>query len=103
MGEGVLAMDRGAYHHYIWRCYLIEKTHGLARVQNQQDVLIEVLDVHFIENFGEIFRMNDLCVLDLEKVLSAMTIHINEEFSALITLQSLRLRESRIVPTPYKI
>ena len=99
--QGMLAVDRGAYHYYIWGSHLIEKTHCLTSVQDQKDVLVEVFEVHFIEDLGEVFRMNDLRVLDFKEVLSAMPIHVDKQFSALIPLQPFRLWESRIVPTSY--
>ena len=44
-----------------------------------------------MEDLGEILRVDHLCVLNLEEVLSTMTIHVDEYLRPLITLESLRL------------
>ena len=59
--------------------------------------------MHFIKDFGEVLGMNDLCVLDFEKVLPTMTIHIYEEFGALIPLHSFPLRHSCVIPAPDQV
>lgn len=78
VGEGVLTVDRSAYHYNVRGCHLIEQTHGLASVQDYQDVLVEVLEVHFIKDLGEVLGMDDLRVLNFKEVLSTMAIHVDK-------------------------
>ena len=59
--------------------------------------------MHFIKDFGEVLGMNDLCVLDFEKVLPTMTIHIYEEFGAFIPLHSFTLRHPCVIPAPDQV
>ena len=54
--------------------------------------------MHFIKDLGEVFRMNNLSVLNLKEVLTTMPIHVDEYFSTFITLQSFRLWKARIIP-----
>ena len=78
VGERVLPVDWSADHDNVRGCHLIEQTHGLASVQDYQDVLVEVLEVHFIKDLGEVLGMDDLRVLNFKEVLSTMAIHVDK-------------------------
>lgn len=38
--------------------------------------------MHLIKNLGEILTVDDLCILDLEEVLSSMTVHVYKHLRA---------------------
>ena len=95
----MLTFHRCANHDYIWSIYLLKKGHCLARVQNQKNFFVKILHVHFIEDFCEVLTMNNLCVLNFEKVLTTMPIHVDKYLHFFICLQPLGLREILLVPS----
>lgn len=63
---------------------MIKERQRLASVEYDQHLLVERLRLHFIEDLGEVFAVDNLSVLDLEKVLPAMAIHVYEHPLSLI-------------------
>ena len=59
--------------------------------------------MHLIENLGKVFTVNDFGVLNLEKVLTSMAIHVYEDLRALVPLYPLGHWKLLVVPSSNQI
>ena len=100
---GRLVGSAGAEQYQVGRLHLLIQAHALARINNHEYFFVHFLDIHFVEHLGEVSRLNQFGVLNLKKVLSAVTVEINEYFCLGSRLQLLRLRKILIIPPPHHI
>ena len=59
--------------------------------------------MHFIQSLCQVFRVNEISVLNLEEVLSSMPIPVHENSRVSVRLQALRLWEVLVVATPHHV
>jgi hypothetical protein len=83
----------GCRHHVDPRSFnLIKKTECFTSVEDEKDLLVHVFNMHLVENLCQIFRVDQVCILHFEKVLTSVSVPVNEDFRVLVRHHSLALR-----------
>jgi hypothetical protein len=82
-----------AYKEKVWGFDSVVQGHSLARVNKHKYFFVHALKVHLFVNFLKVLRLQNLCVLNFEKVLATMSIEVYEYFRLGVGLQLLGLRE----------
>eukprot|EP00355_Strombidium_rassoulzadegani_P007967 CAMPEP_0168622804 /NCGR_PEP_ID=MMETSP0449_2-20121227/8476_1 /TAXON_ID=1082188 /ORGANISM="Strombidium rassoulzadegani, Strain ras09" /LENGTH=184 /DNA_ID=CAMNT_0008664121 /DNA_START=201 /DNA_END=755 /DNA_ORIENTATION=- len=102
-GPGTLVLDARSEQEEVGGLDLLKETHGLAGIDHHEHLLVAVLEVHLVEDLGEVLGLEHLRILDLEEVVAPVPVEEHEDLRLRVGLQLFVLGEIGGVPASEQV